>query len=323
MTRLSDDLILCTRNRPDEVRACLATVRSQTHVPHRVLVVDSSDDDATKQVVAEATAGWPSGTVEHLRASRGVTHQRNVGIDASAADVVHFVDDDTLLDPGYFAAILDVFDGDPACEIGGVGGFVTNQPPHRFRRVDEWLGLDSRTEGVVLRSGRNVRVHDEPAGDLDVDWLSGCSMSFRRSVLELERPSEAPGPSRMGEDVELGYRIRQRWRLVVTPRARIEHLESNAGRASREAFDTIEIISRYDRVCSGVGHLDRRAFWISVWGQLFWYGAKGLVTLSGTRLRTARSTARAIREIRASRRSGGRARGRPLGRFRGTATGGG
>lgn len=302
MAGLSDDLILCTRNRPDEVRACLATVRAQTHVPDRVVVVDSSDGQATEQVVAEAAADWPAGHIGYRRASPGLTHQRNVGIDATTGDVVHFVDDDTLLDLGYFAAILDVFGADATCEIGGVGGFITNQPEHRFRRVDVWLGLDSAAEGVVLRSGRNIRVYDEPPGDIDVDWLPGCAMSYRRMVFETERPSEEPGPTRMGEDVELSYRVRQRRRLVITPRARLEHLESDAGRASREVFDTVEIVSRHDRVRAGTGHLERRAFWVSVWGQLLWYGGKGLVTLSATRLRTARSTLRAIREIRASRR---------------------
>jgi GT2 family glycosyltransferase len=292
---LSDVLVLCTRNRPTEVRTCLATVRTQTRVPDRVVVVDSSDGAETEQLVTELATTWPDGSViTHLRAEPGLTRQRAAGIDATTADIVHFVDDDTVLDPGYFAAIVATFEADSGGRVGGVGGFVTDQPAHRFRRVDALLGLDSAAEGVVLASGRNVRVYSEPPGPLDVDWLSGCAMSYRRAVFAAERPNIALGPDRNGEDVELSYRVRQRWRLVVTPDARIEHHESPRGRRSREQLVRVELISRYERVRAGTGLLNRRAFWISAFGQLAWYGAKGLATFSGERLAIARETAAGI-----------------------------
>lgn len=287
---VSDVLVLCTRNRPLEVRTCLETVRVQTHVPTRVLVVDSSDDDATERIVTDFATGWPSDSViEHLRAEAGLTRQRSVGIDATAEDIVHFVDDDTVLETEYIRAIVDTFTGDQRGALGGVGGFVTNQPPHRFRRLDVWLGLDSPAEGVVLPSGRNVRVYTEPAKAIDVDWLPGCAMSYRRSVLATERPNLAV--EHAGEDVELSYRVRQRFGLVITPRARIAHNESPRGRLAREQVVRIELIARYERVRAGTGRLSRRAFWISAVGQLVWYGAKGLVTFSGERLAVARHTA--------------------------------
>lgn len=289
---VSDVLVLCTRNRPGEVRTCLETVRVQTHVPTRVLVVDSSDDDATERIVTDFATGWPSDSViEHLRAEAGLTRQRSVGIDATAEDIVHFVDDDTVLDRTYVEAIIETFTHDPEGALGGVGGFVTDQPPHQFRRVDAWLGLDGDAEGMVLPSGRNVRVYTEPPGPIDVDWLPGCAMSYRRSVFATERPNLALGRDRNGEDVELSYRVRQHWRLVITPRARIEHHESPRERRSRDQLVRVELVSRYGRVRAGTGNLSRRAFWISAVGQLVWYGAKGLVTFSGERLAVARHTA--------------------------------
>jgi GT2 family glycosyltransferase len=292
---VSDVLVLCTRNRPEEVRTCLDSVRVQTRVPNRVLVVDSSDDDSTERVVADLAPAWPTGSVlEHLRSEAGTTRQRSVGIDASTNEIVHFVDDDTVLDLGYFAAIIETFVDDRNAALGGVGGFVTDQPAHKFGRVDAWLGLDGAAEGVVLPSGRNVRVYTEPRAPVDVDWLPGCAMSFRRAVFESERPNLRLGRDRNGEDVELSYRVRQHWRLVVTPRARIEHHESPRGRRSAEQLVRIELISRYERVRAGTGRLSRRAFWLSAFGQLGWYGAKGLVSVSAERLAVARETARAI-----------------------------
>jgi GT2 family glycosyltransferase len=294
----SDVLVLCTRHRAGEVRTCLETVRVQTRVPDRVLVVDSSDDDETARVVADFAAIWPMGSlIEHRWADRGLTLQRTVGIDATTEEIVHFIDDDTVLEPGYFEGIVDAFVADPDAKLGGVGGFVTDQPPHNFRRVDALLGLDAAAEGVVLPSGRNVRVYTQPREPIAVDWLSGCAMSFRRAVFATERPNLDLVHSGNGEDVELSYRVRQHWGLIVTPRARMEHHESPVGRRSAAQLVRVELTSRYDRVRAGTGRLSRRAFWVSAFGQFAWYGAKGLVTFSRDRLEIARQTAAAIVEI--------------------------
>jgi len=294
----SDVLLLCTRNRSGEVRTCLDSVRVQTRVPDRVLVVDSSDDDATAVVVADLATAWPMGSViEHRRAEPGLTRQRSEGIDASTEEIVHFIDDDTVLEPGYFAGIVDAFESDRAGRLGGVGGFVTDQPPHRFRRVDSWFGLEGTAEGMVLPSGRNVRVYTEPREPMTVDWLPGCAMSYRRTVFARERPNLRLDVQSNGEDVELSYRVRQYWSLVITPRARMEHHESPRGRRSGEQLVRVELLSRYDRVRAGTGRLSRRAFWVSAFGQLAWYGAKGIVTVSGERLAIARHTAAGIVEI--------------------------
>ncbi len=302
---ITDDLILCTRARPAEVRACLATVAAQRRVPVNVVVVDSSEDDLTLRVVEEISPTWPgSSSLLHIRSKPATTRQRNVGIDATSGEVVHFVDDDTLLDPGYVEAILDLFAADRATAIGGVGGFVTNQPEHRFTVVDEWLGLDSRREGVVLPSGRNTRLYKEPAWPVEVDWLSGCAMSFRRVVFDTVRPDSRRGSDRNGEDLDLSYRVRQRWPLLITPRARIVHIEAAEGRRTAEDLAVVEMVSRYERVVAGTGVYSRRAFWVSVWGQLAWFTLKAAVTWSHSRLAIAGATLRGVRAIRAARRSG-------------------
>jgi GT2 family glycosyltransferase len=294
----SDVLVLCTRNRPEELGNCLVSVRMQHRVPTRVLVVDSSDDDAVARVVVDLAQTWAPGSVlDYLWSDPGLARQRAAGIDATVEDIVHFVDDDTVLERDYFEAIVAVFDDDTEGTVGGVGGFVTDQPPHRFTRVDEWLGLDTRREGVVLPSGRNVRVYTAPPEPIEVDWLPGCAMSYRRAVFVRERPNAALGRDRNGEDVELSYRVRQHWRLLITPFARLEHHESPAGRRSVDELVRVELISRYERVAAGTGRLSKPAFWFSAVGQLGWYGAKGVVTWNDERLAIARETGAAIGKI--------------------------
>jgi GT2 family glycosyltransferase len=296
---MGDDLIICTRNRPDDLERCLGSVRAQVRLPLTTTIVYSSDTDASKRVVESFAARWPADrTISHVASAPGLPHQRAVGLHTTSQPIVHYVDDDTVLEPGYLAAVVDAFDRDAIGSIGGVGGFVTNQPPHRFRRIDVWLGLDSPREGAVLPSGRNVRVYDEPRDDLDVDWLPGCAMSYRRAVLDVAPPDEhAPFE---GEDVEWSYRVRQHARLVVSPHARIAHLQSPTNRESVEAACTAEVVSRWRRVDAGIGVLDRGAFWRSAYGQFGWYAVKAVCTFSTTRLGVARATWHAIRDIRSA-----------------------
>src|ERR1700759_2498472 len=123
----SDVLVLCTRNRPEELGTCLVSVRMQHRVPSRVLVVDSSDDDAVARVVVDLAQTWAPGSIlDYLWSEPGLARQRAAGIDATVEDIVHFVDDDTVLERGYFEAIIAVFDDDAEGTVGGVGGFVTD-----------------------------------------------------------------------------------------------------------------------------------------------------------------------------------------------------
>src|SRR6516225_9321922 len=96
--RVNDDLIICTRHRPHDLRRCLDSVAVQTRVPTTTLVVDSSEDDDSKRVVDDFASRWPTDhTLVYVHSEPGLVHQRVVGLRESAAPIVHYVDDDTVL----------------------------------------------------------------------------------------------------------------------------------------------------------------------------------------------------------------------------------
>lgn len=291
---LSVALVLCSRHRPDDVKGALATVASQTLVPADVVVVDSSDDARTREVVETLSNEWPaSGSLRYVHTTPSLTHQRGVGIAQTSSDIVMFIDDDVRLDPDYCAVVLDVFERDVAGSVRGVGGFIVGQMPRRVRRFDVVVGLDSRVEGVMLPSGRNIPVVTEPHHEVDVDWLSGATMSYRRSALETEPPNDIDFPFE-GEDADLSFRVRAHGRLVVTPRARATHLESQANRVAGAAQAKAELSARLRRVSQHPGRLSTRAALVAAVAQLLKFGVLGLLTLSGRRLALARGTADAL-----------------------------
>jgi GT2 family glycosyltransferase len=295
LMRLTAALVMCTRNRPDDVDGALTTIAGQTRAPEMVAVVDSSNSAATREIVHERGTQWPSSRPPiHVPSEPSLTHQRRVGLACTVSDVVLFVDDDVRLGPGYVEAVMQVFESDALGAIGGVGGYMVNATPRHVRVLDRVFGLDSCEQGTVLPSGRNIPVVTEPSGRLDVEWLSGAAMSYRRALLDREPPDETSFPFE-GEDADLSFRVGRHARLVVTPEAEYLHLESAVNRVAGAAQAEAELAARLRRVAAAPDRLSMRAARVAAVYQLARYTASGVVTLSPRRLAVARGTLAALR----------------------------
>jgi GT2 family glycosyltransferase len=305
---LSDELIICTLNRPQEVERCLDSVAIQTRVPNAIRVVDASTNSDTRSVVERHAAGALLGRLHYLLSEPGLTRQRNVGVAAGASDIVHFVDDDTVLHPHYLESILQQFEQDEPGEILGVGGSIVNLTGHRVSMAKRAFMLDSPRPGRVLPSGRNPLAVDV-ALVTDVDWLSGCTMSYRRAVFTVFSFNERLEGYGLGEDVEFSYRVRQRGRLLVTPDARIEHLQSPVNRMALPQYTYDEIVNRAQRVRSRIGCLRMRWFWWSVVGQLLALSGASVVGHPVQRARLRKGLEAALAVLRDASESSGNGAG--------------
>lgn len=248
---LHHELIICTKDRPIETGTCLDSVAEQSSVPDRVIVVDSSRTDTTRRMV-ESVAQRTGLAVEFVHCAPGLTRQRNVALDHvdESADIVHFVDDDAVLDPECLREILSVFDDHP--EAGGVGGRISNlwdhEPPW-YRRA---FLLSSRRQGVLLSSGANVLnfTGERPRRS---DWLSGCSMSYRSESIAGMRFDEGRAGNGVGEDVDFSARVAQRAVLMWAPRALLEHRQSPVNREDVGLVQRRTIRSRWRLAHEHVG----------------------------------------------------------------------
>lgn len=265
---MHSEIIVCTRNRTDDVARLLQNLLGQEVRP-RLIVVDSSDDASSEHSVRAfaSASGWPG--VEYVKSEPGLTRQRMAGIAHLSSDcrIVHFIDDDVLLEPDYFSAIESCFASSP--DIVGVGGVVTNtmrhRPPHLLNRL---FLLDSRRQGVVLRSGVNIRCF-EALERTEVQWLSGCSMSYRRDVFSsCSFDTDLEGYS-LGEDVDFSFGVSRLGRLVVCPQARLQHLEKGVTLSVRRTIWRDEVVRRFRFVkrYRGMG-MSLAAFWWSVFGDI-------------------------------------------------------
>lgn len=267
VTDLSPVVVICTLDRPNELRRCLASLAGQApRLP--VVVVDASRSPATRDVCAEAHADLE---VTRVATEPGLSRQRNLGVDEAlrrGADIVLFVDDDIVCEPGYVDAVLATFAADPT--IGGVGGVVVNEPEVSAVGVKTLFRLWSRRPGVVLPSGRNVLGH-QPSGTFprEVQWLSTCTASIRLSTLGPLRFDERLAGYSYGEDLDLTYRLGRASRLVVIGSARARHELSPVHRPSPAALARRRTVLLHAWVKEQRGNgLRLRWFWWSVVGEL-------------------------------------------------------
>ncbi len=225
-------VVICTRNRVDDLRACLASIAVQRRRADEVVVVDASDGDASERLVRAWQRDVPRTRVEVLRTAPGLTRQRNVGVDATSGDIVTFLDDDVVLGPSYLAAIVQLFQVDP--HLGGAEGTVDvprlrgrRRLANAFRALFAMNSLGRRRG--VKRSGF-VTYDPWPRVARHVTCLVGCNMSFRREVFRRFRFDEWYDGYGLGEDMDFSYRVSRAYRLVQTPYARLVHRVSPVAR---------------------------------------------------------------------------------------------
>lgn len=290
---LVDELIVCTKDRPEDLRRCLSSIALCSPFPGTVTIVDGSEDGSARNVVRDFKSSLPT---KYLQTLPGLPFQRNQGVSASCADIVHFIDDDTIVEPEYFAAIMAVFHH--RTDVIGVSGYITNLGDHHPTRLTRALHLDG-DEGSLLASGLNVLVFT--AGrDRRVQWLSGCSMSYRRHVLCHESFDERLRGYALGEDVELSTRVGRHGTLWHASAARLAHMESPYNRWADKRRCQVEIMNRHRRVWEQP-ELSTRAFWVSLVGQVLRFTTLAVVRRSRHSAHMAMWTASAgLRLLRGS-----------------------
>ena len=247
-------MVICTRNRADDLRRTLASVEAQ-HVPEGtgVVVVDASDPEAAalNRVLVERLSG--EAVYLPFPGTPSLARQRNYAVARlpETVSLVHFLDDDVTLMPGYFEHLVAALTNDP--EAGGAGGVIVSSPGlaaapgGRLRSVLHYLFcLDAPRPGRVLRSGR-ISGYDLPerSEPFPTQWLSGCASTYRRRLL-LEHPVDErlEGYSFM-EDRDFSYRIARRHRLLAVPAARLVHHQSPLNRHAARRMAMEEVVHRY------------------------------------------------------------------------------
>lgn len=279
LPRVTSIVVICTKDRPEQVRsACTAVARARPSA--HVLVYDASQTSQTREVCSSISQDFPSLKLIYDEAERpGLARQRNDAVRHHVVgkfDIVHFIDDDTIVHDGYFDALESVLSDNPS--VAGVGGVSEEYIHVRLARLKRMFALDGGTPGRVFRSGRPT--HGQvlnSIGQGNVDWLAGASMSWRTSVFASHRFDDRMVGRSLAEDLCFSYAVSRMHELRVVPSARCLHAQLGSGEGdprelARERFATFERWVR-ENVDDG---LSLRWFWWSVIGELLLYGLSAI-----------------------------------------------
>lgn len=251
---MKDALVICTRNRPSDMKRCLESLLLQERLPFNVLIVDSSDGKETEELAGEY-AGMIS-SLNYVHTLPGLTIQRNIALDELSEDieVVHFIDDDVEMEPAYILQIMRAFEGDST--LVGAGGLIKGGNRTRARLFARLGGRDSIIPGRVLATGFNIGAHETPF-DVDVEWLPGCSMSFRTKMIAGLKFDEGRTGYAIGEDADFGLRALTRGTLRHVHSARLHHHQSPVNRHKRPLLVRMAVAHRWSLAEDKLGRVRR------------------------------------------------------------------
>lgn len=176
MTRKRLSVVIPTRDRPDQLAACLRTLLADLQPGDDVLVVDSAsaNGDAVR-AVAEAAG------VRLLRAPLpGTSRARNLGWRNAFLPLVAFLDDDVEVLPGWSAAVVEAF-GDNDFVTGWIGvpdRSAAAPEPNPLMVAEEPFRIDRSRRGL-LGASANLAVKVEALqriGGFDERLGPGCAV---------------------------------------------------------------------------------------------------------------------------------------------------
>ena len=175
--RLDASVVVCTRDRPDALQRCLASLPQQSWPAREIIVVDNASRDSRTREVAEAAG------VTYLREDRpGLDIARNTGARHATSTIVAYTDDDVLLHPRWLERLVAAFDAAPVAAVTGLvlpAELASDAQCHFEKYWSFGRGYLRRdVDAAAFAAAQRKGVF--PAWEIG----AGASMAFRRDVFE-------------------------------------------------------------------------------------------------------------------------------------------
>jgi O-antigen biosynthesis protein len=204
---------------------CVASIAAQLpEAAFEVIVVDDASADET--LLAPLVFG---GSVRVLRNERnlGFVGSCNRGAEAAQGEFIFFLNNDTLVRPGWLDELVKTFD-----EVAGVG-IAGSKLLFGDGSLQEAGGIVWRL-GDAWNWGRHANA-DEPRFCYlrDADYVSGAALMIRAELFRQLGGFDIHFAPAYYEDTDLCFRVRdQGLRVVVQPQSIVVHLEGQTAGTS-------------------------------------------------------------------------------------------
>lgn len=201
-------VVLCTRERPDDLAGALASLRIVDYPDFEIVVVDNAPlTDATERVITAAADPRIRRVLEPVA---GLSNARNTGLNAARHDIVAFTDDDVVVDPYWLQGLARGFGR--AADVACVCGMV----PSGELRTAAQAYFDQRVSWSATLVPRTYSLADPPT-DLPLFpfqvGIYGTGANFaitRGAAIAMGGFHEALGAgtsTKGGEDIDMFFRL--------------------------------------------------------------------------------------------------------------------
>ena len=168
-------IIIPTHNRANQLREVIGSLLSlQKEAEFEIVIVDNNSTDNTKEVV-----GSYSSNVRYVFEKRtSFTRARNTGAENATGEILLYLDDDVLVNPGSLKKIVEIFSSYPDCGViaGKILPKFTENPP-------QWtLECQKIFDGWSLYNPDQFSKLKEDFQE--VVYAAGPMMAVKRSVYE-------------------------------------------------------------------------------------------------------------------------------------------
>lgn len=233
MLKNSHTLVICSRGRSHSLSNLIKSILD-CHGSEAIKIVVVLNGHSSGEFISLAEQfSKLSDQVQVIESSPGLVAARNFALKKISTDLVSFLDDDILLPRNYLSEIDSAFTRDE--KLSGlaprIAGLYTDLDLKRKRFRNKKIDF-----GKVTKIGHNYWVPDIYSRDnTPVEWLPGCSMSYRvSSIAEIKFSEELMlGPAggySLGEDVDFSIRVQN---LIALNCISIEHLQAESVRDNR------------------------------------------------------------------------------------------
>lgn len=237
---LSYSIIIPVFNKWELTRDCLMSLRE--HTPGQafeVIVVDNASSDRTPEELPKLGKELFGGNFSSIRnaENRNFAGASNQGAEIAGADILFFLNNDTLLTPGWDKPLLDSLANDSS--LGAVGPLLVYQDD----KVQH-LGAAVFSEGSIQHFYVGIpSTHPLALKRRFLNIITGAAfMVSKKNFFEAGAFFEEYING--FEDVELCYRLRRMGlKLAVEPSSKIYHLESQSPGRHTSENDNVKLLS--------------------------------------------------------------------------------
>lgn len=197
-------VIICTRDRPEQLKQCLRSLLELSPQPTEIIVVDNAPTtDEVRQLVSQMP------NVRYVLESRpGLSVARNTGIAHSKGEIIAFTDDDVMVHTNWIASLQKGFTSD---RVMAVTGLVLPAQLETESQIIFEMGHGNFGWGYRKRTfDRQFFAATKNLGTPVWRIGAGANMAFRREIFELVGNFDerlGAGASGCSEDSEMWYRI--------------------------------------------------------------------------------------------------------------------